>query len=84
LEKEWDTEKVLETSASSLVVTDTILGYLVDKRWFALSGITGFFLLQHAIMGWCPPLPLIRWLGIRTSNEITHEKEALLQIMKSQ
>jgi hypothetical protein len=35
--------------------------------------------LQHAMQGWCPPVPLLRRLGIRTRNEIDREKYALLK-----
>jgi hypothetical protein len=35
------------------------------------------FLLQHAIQGWCPPLPLLRRLGIRNQREIEAERIAL-------
>jgi hypothetical protein len=35
------------------------------------------FLLQHAIQGWCSPLPVFRRLGFRTSYEIEQERQAL-------
>jgi hypothetical protein len=35
------------------------------------------FLLQHAVQGWCPPLALLRRLGVRTRREIDAEKYAL-------
>ena len=35
------------------------------------------FLLQHAIQGWCPPLPVFRKLGFRTRAEIEQERYAL-------
>ena len=34
-------------------------------------------LFQHAVQGWCPPIPLLRRLGIRTSREIEIERVAL-------
>ena len=77
LNYESDTEKVLEASAASLTIINTILGFAHDKKWFVLNGIVGLFLLQHALQGWCPPLPIIRKLGIRTPEEIYSEKIAL-------
>lgn len=50
------------------------------KSWMLLSGIASVFMIQHALQGWCPPLPVIRKLGVRTATEIHHEKMAL-QIM---
>lgn len=75
LNREWDTERVLETNAASVVLLSAIMG--IKKKqlcWFLLTGAVGFFLLQHALQGWCPPLPLIRKLGVRTAEEINQEK----------
>jgi hypothetical protein len=33
--------------------------------------------LQHALTGWCPPVPLFRRLGARTRQEIDRELYAL-------
>ena len=33
--------------------------------------------LQHALQGWCPPVPLFRRLGFRTEAEINQERYAL-------
>jgi hypothetical protein len=35
------------------------------------------FLLQHAVQGWCPPVPVFRRLGFRTQTEIDYERYAL-------
>lgn len=80
LNKEWDIERFLENNAASIVILSTVLGFTVNKKWFALSGIVGGFLLQHSLQGWCPPVPLLRRLGVRTSSEINYEKEALKEM----
>jgi len=77
LEREWDTERVLETNASTLAFVGLLLGIFVNHHWFWLTGIVLPFLFQHAVQGWCPPLPVIRRLGVRTRNEIDQEKYAL-------
>jgi len=77
LDKEWDIERTLQLNAASLAITGTVLGLVVDKRWLALPVIVGSFLVQHAIQGWCPPLPILRKLGFRTRSEIDKEKFAL-------
>lgn len=75
LNQEWDTERVLETNAASVVLLSSIMGYKKKKCcWFLLTGAVGFFLLQHALQGWCPPLPVTRKLGVRTAEEISQEK----------
>jgi hypothetical protein len=38
--------------------------------------VTGF-LLQHALQGWCPPVPFFRRRGVRTEAEIDRERYAL-------
>jgi len=77
LDKEWDIERVLEVNASSLALTGLVLGLTVNKRWLLLPTIVLSFLLQHGLQGWCPPLPILRRLGVRTRGEIDREKYAL-------
>ncbi len=77
LDKEWDIERLLEANAACVVVAGTMLGTRVNRKWFAAAGVAGLFMLQHALFGWCPPVEIFRRLGVRTSNEIYYEKEAL-------
>jgi len=77
LDKEWDIERVLEVNASALALSGLILGLTKDRKWLFLPGIVLPFLLQHGLQGWCPPLPLLRRLGIRTRGEIDREKYSL-------
>lgn len=80
LETEWDMERVLQTNAASLALSGLALS-LRDRRWLWLpAGVFGF-LLQHALQGWCPPLSLLRRLGIRTQREIDREVHALLSLL---
>lgn len=77
LDREWDVERVLETNAAALALVGLGLGVARDRRWLLLPGIVLPFLLQHAIQGWCPPIEVIRRLGIRTRREIDRERTAL-------
>ncbi|CAN5621687.1 hypothetical protein BH24ACI3_BH24ACI3_04630 [soil metagenome] len=77
LDREWDVERLLETNASVLAFTGLILGATVNKKFLVIPGIVLPFLFQHAVQGWCPPLPVLRRLGVRTRNEIDREKYAL-------
>ena len=77
LDREWDTERVLETNASALAFTGLLLGLTRDRKWFIVPSIVLPFLFQHAVQGWCPPLPILRRLGIRSREEIDREKYAL-------
>ncbi len=77
LEEEWDVERWLETNASALALARAVLGLTLHRKWLVLTCTVTGFLLQHAISGWCPPLPILRRLGIRTRSEIAREKFAL-------
>lgn len=77
LEQEWDIERSLETNASIIALVGLGLGAFVDRRFNLLPALVCGFLLQHALQGWCPPVPLFRRLGIRTASEIESERYAL-------
>lgn len=77
LDQEWDVERTLEANAATAVLVGTSLGLLVDRRFFLLPLAVGGFLLQHAVQGWCPPLPVFRSMGVRTQPEIEEERYAL-------
>lgn len=77
LEREWDIERVLEANAATIALGGVLLGAFVDRRWLVLPAAVTAFLLQHAIQGWCPPVPVFRRMGIRTAAEIDRERYAL-------
>jgi hypothetical protein len=77
LEREGDIERLLETNASLLAFTGLVLGIIRNRKWLIVPGIVLPFLFQHAIQGWCPPVPIFRRLGVRTRDEIDREKYAL-------
>jgi hypothetical protein len=77
LDREWDMERLLEANASSLALTGTLLGAFVHRGFLVLPAIVATFLLQHALQGWCPPLPIFRHYGVRSAHEIEQERHAL-------
>ncbi|MGB3956174.1 MAG: hypothetical protein WBL05_12990 [Brooklawnia sp.] len=77
LDHSWDVERVLELNASSLMLLSLALSRLHTRKWLVLSTAVPAFLLQHAIQGWCPPIWVIRRLGVRTRREIDVERTAL-------
>ena len=77
LDEEWDIERAIETLAPSFTLLGVGLGVLVNRRWLALPALVNAFLLQHALQGWCPPIPVLRRLGFRTMREIDSERCAL-------
>jgi hypothetical protein len=81
LRGEWDIERTLEANASAVALVGAALGVAVDKRFFAIPALVAGFLFQHATQGWCPPLPVFRRLGVRTSAEI-HAEILALRILR--
>lgn len=77
LDREWDIERTLEANAASVSLVGLALGLAMDRRFLALPVAVAGFLLQHALQGWCPPVPLFRHLGVRTAAEIDQERYAL-------
>ena len=80
LDAEWDIERTLEANASALAFLGVVLGATVDRRFLVLSALVTGFLFQHAVQGWCPPLPVLRRLGVRTQREISTERHALVAL----
>ncbi len=77
LEQEWDVERLLQTNASVIVLLGLALATTVSRKFLLLpAGVFGFF-AQHALQGWCPPIPVFRRLGVRTQREIERERYAL-------
>lgn len=77
LDAEWDIERTLEANAATLSLVGIALGVVVSRKFLVLPAAVTGFLLQHALQGWCPPVPLFRKLGIRTQGEIEQERHAL-------
>lgn len=77
LDREWDIERTLEANAAIASLIGLTLGATVDRRWFIFPAVVAGFLLQHAVQGWCPPIPVFRRLGFRTQPEIEQERYAL-------
>lgn len=77
LDHEWDIERVLQLNASAVVLLGLVLAVRVNRRYLILPAAVFSFFLQHAVQGWCPPLPVFRRLGVRTAREIERERYAI-------
>lgn len=77
LDREWDVERTLQTNFATVSLLGLVLAATVDKRWAALTIGASAFMVQHALQGWCPPLAVLRRLGLRTAKEINEERFAL-------
>jgi hypothetical protein len=77
LDEEWDIERAIELNAAALAFVGTVLGYFLHPYWLALPALVTAFLFQHALQGWCPPVPILRRLGFRTAYEIERERHSL-------
>lgn len=77
LDQEWDIERAIEANASALAFAGVAMAARGDRRWLVLPALVTGFLFQHAVQGWCPPIPILRRLGFRTVYEIEQERQAL-------
>lgn len=77
LDEEWDIERYLETMAPTMTIIGLALGLAKDRRFLIIPAAVQSFLLLHGLQGWCPPIPVLRRLGVRTSDEINVERYAL-------
>lgn len=77
LDREWDIERVLQLNASIIAGTGLLLGIAVHRRFLLLPAAVFTFFGQHAFQGWCPPIPLLRRLSVRTAHEIARERYAV-------
>jgi hypothetical protein len=77
LDAEWDIERAIQVNSSALTLTGLVLSVVGGRKWLLLPLTVQSFLMQHAIQGWCPPVPLLRRMGIRTQGEIERERYAL-------
>jgi hypothetical protein len=77
LDEEWDVERAIEVEAAGTVLTGTLLGIALSRKWFLLPAFAAAMLLLRNIRGEYPLLSLFRRMGFRTANEIAEERYAL-------
>ena len=77
LDREWDVERLLNANAGALICASALLGRFVDRRALWLTTAVCTFFAQHALSGWCPPIPVFRRVGVRTMREIERERHAI-------
>lgn len=77
LDREWDVERTLQTNFAAFSLLGLALGTGINRKWLLLASAMPAFMVQHALQGWCPPLAVLRRLGLRTSKELNEERFAL-------
>jgi hypothetical protein len=87
LDREWDIDRVLMLNFALVGGATFAVGLsrYASTRPFAprrkgllyLFGAQLGWMLLHATVGWCPPVPVLRRVGFRTSREIAAERNAL-------
>jgi hypothetical protein len=79
IDAEWNVERALELTSASI----TLFALTRSRTRMPLLALTvQAFLLQHAVRGWCPPLPVLRRLGFRTQQEIERERYTLRSLLR--
>ena len=86
LDREWDIDRAV---MAVFAVAGSVSGGNALRRawqgrlsgWTALFGVQMSLLLYHAARGWCPPVAVLRRLGLRTRKEIEAERRALEEML---
>lgn len=83
LDREWDIDRGLMLLFSALGGLTFTLGMTRMRPlkrwngWLSVFSTQVGFMGFHAAMGWCPPVVLLRRLGVRTKKEIEGERRAI-------
>lgn len=77
LDREWSVDRALMIGAGSFVWLGLVMGTAVKRRLYLISAIAGGVLFAFALLGWAPPVLILRRLGFRTRGEIDSERMAL-------
>jgi len=65
LEREWDTDRLIEAEGAVTALTGLALTLLVNRRFAVIPAMAAISIFTHATTGWYPLLPLFRRLGVR-------------------
>jgi hypothetical protein len=77
LDQEIGQEEALQVGAAVLGFVGAILGFTVSSAFALLPAMVFATLGQYAIQGWCPPMLLLKRLGLRRRGEIERERYAV-------
>lgn len=80
LDREWDIDRALMTFFSTAVFAQLVMARR-NRKWLWGPLIQSPLLFMHSLIGWCPPVSLLRPMGFRTSKEIQAEREAILRYL---
>jgi len=76
VDAEWDLDRVFFLGAGLIVTTFGVAAVARTRRPSPLL-VAGPFLLLRALSGWAPPMSIFRLFGVRSRQEIEHERTAL-------
>ena len=93
LDGEWDIDRALMVTFAAVGAATFGIGLkrFARPRLFRrrrtgalyLFGAQLGWMMVHGLVGWCPPVPLFRRLGVRTKAEIETEKSVLLRVLEA-
>lgn len=77
LDREWDSDRLIEAEASATGLAGLALGVLVAPALLGVTALAAGAVFAHAVAGWYPWMPVLRRLGVRSGREIARERYAL-------
>jgi hypothetical protein len=74
LDRELDQERALQVGATAASFVGVVLAVTINSLFALLPAVALVLLGQYAIQGWCPAVPLLARLGLRSSREIDGDR----------
>jgi hypothetical protein len=82
IDREWDIDRAL---MANFAIASGVTSWLGERHrpFKILLRVQQAFLLWHAVVGWCPPVSVLRRLGFRTWQEIAAERRVLIDHLEA-
>jgi hypothetical protein len=80
VDKEWDVDRWLQLVFAAGTMVSSVKGRK-SVIWRAILHAQQGFLMLDAMVGWCPPVEVLRRIGIRTQKEIDTERAVLVELL---
>jgi hypothetical protein len=77
LDREWDIDRCTGVNVGAVSLLGVFLGATRSRKWYLAPFLASFCLVQQATQGRSPLTGLFRRWGIRTREEIEHERFTL-------
>ncbi len=61
-------ERYLRAIAGFFILASVLLAHFHSAYWLFFTGFVGLNLLQSAFTNWCPMMPILKTLGVKSQG----------------